>query len=299
MKISIFALVILASSSAATKDASFDGEVYKELDKELDELQTLMKEYENSSEESNLSEDDCPVFTQNPVNNEELTELMLAATKPCGHYKNIGCDYEVIPANIVHPGFHLGNGPDELHFRPYIVQFDIGINQNIKDKVLSSYESWGEGTRGCIGCDQTGEQCLELIVEGGSDATGTGCAGRCGSGCLGAGYAKDCMKHDVCATYKALIQRNSFDVMDGDGMCYDPDCGDEAAQTVHNCFIDNWGLDTPITCERENFDNRNARGRWSTPTYHYSSKFDSCGNYQNWNNGQGFPDKEKITNPYD
>ena len=118
---------------------------------------------------------------------------MLAATKPCGHYKNIGCDYEVIPANIVHPG----DGPGELHFRPYIVQFDIGINQNIKDKVLSSYESWGEGTRGCIGCDQTGEQCLELIVEGGSDANGYGCIGKCGSCNNPSGYAKDCMKHDV------------------------------------------------------------------------------------------------------
>eukprot|EP00548_Thalassiothrix_antarctica_P000361 CAMPEP_0194129600 /NCGR_PEP_ID=MMETSP0152-20130528/816_1 /TAXON_ID=1049557 /ORGANISM="Thalassiothrix antarctica, Strain L6-D1" /LENGTH=75 /DNA_ID=CAMNT_0038823877 /DNA_START=74 /DNA_END=298 /DNA_ORIENTATION=+ len=53
MKIAILALFILASSAAATKDASFDLEVYNELDKELDELQTLMKEYENSAEESN------------------------------------------------------------------------------------------------------------------------------------------------------------------------------------------------------------------------------------------------------
>lgn len=118
---------------------------------------------------------------------------MIAATKPCGHYKRIGCDYEVIPANIVYPG----DGPGELNYKPYIVQFDIGINQNIKDKVLSSYKSWGEGFRGCIGCDQTGEQCLELIVKGGSDATG-GCAGKCGSGCIIAGgHNKDCMKHDV------------------------------------------------------------------------------------------------------
>jgi len=53
MKIAIVPLFILASSAVATKDASFDREVYKELDNELDELQTLMKEYENLAEFNN------------------------------------------------------------------------------------------------------------------------------------------------------------------------------------------------------------------------------------------------------
>lgn len=78
-------------------------------------------------------------------------------------------------------------------------------------------------------------------------------------------------------------------------MCYGPDCGDEAAQTVHNCFIGNWFFDTPITCERENFDNKNARGEWSIVTNFMKSP---CGNFKNWNNGQGIPDKDRIRNPY-
>jgi len=294
MKIAIVPLFILASSAVATKDASFDREVYKELDNELDELQTLMKEYENSSEESNSSKiDHCPVFTQNPDKNEDLAKRMIAATKPCGYYRNIGCTYEVIPANVVYPG----EGPGELQYRPYIVQFDIGINQNIKNQVLSSYSSWGKGKRGCIGCGQTGEQCLEIIVKGGSDATG-GCAGKCGPGCsiFGAGYAKDCMKHDVCATYKALKQRNSFSFGEDDGYCYDPDCGDEAAQAIHNCFIANWGKDTPMICNRELFNKKNAYAWWSHATKGFTEG--DCGNFQNWNSGQGIPDKGKIRNPY-
>jgi hypothetical protein len=146
--------------------------------------------------------DKCPIFTKDPKNgNTELGKKMIAATKPCGYYQSQGCSYEVIPANIVHPGEGVG----DLDFKPYIVQFDIGVNPNIKDKVLNDHKNFKKTKRECIGCDSPGETCLEIIVEGNSGATG-GCAGKCGAGCVvGAGWAKDCMKHDVVSIHHFLF----------------------------------------------------------------------------------------------
>jgi len=236
---------------------------------------------------------DCPVFTKNPENDFGLQQRMLKATQPCGYYKNTQkCNYEVITQNVVHPGEGVG----DLDFKPYIVQFDIGVHKNIFSRVTTDHRNFGGTKRDFIG--SSGEQCLEIIVTGNSGATG-GCAGKCGSGCvIGAGWAKDCMKHDVCATYKALRQIGSYKFGKDDGFCYDPDCGDEAASTVFNCYIDNtWPFpDTPITCERGNFNNKNAYGAWS-----YSVNImdeGPCWNFINWANGQGLPDKNRIDNPY-
>ena len=139
----------------------------------------------------------CPVFHQNPDGHEQLSQQMIDAALPCGTYRGRGCNYEVIPANVDHPG----EGPGDLDFKPYIVQFDIGPHKNIKQHVQWEHWDWvthksGKG-RPCIGCDNESETCLEIIVQGNSAATG-GCAGKCGTGCVvGAGWAKDCMKHDV------------------------------------------------------------------------------------------------------
>ena len=136
----------------------------------------------------------CPVFEQNPVGHGRLTQQMINAALKCGSYQDRGCNYEVIPPNRVHPG----EGPGDLDFKPYIVQFDIGVHANLKNKVEGDHQRWGKG-QPCIGCKpEGGETCLELIVKGNSAATGTGCAGKCGIGCIqGSGWAKDCMKHDV------------------------------------------------------------------------------------------------------
>merc|ERR1712238_637903 len=231
----------------------------------------------------------CPVFREHPLKYSHfLRERMVGATKPCGYYER-DCNYEVIPANKVHPGEGVG----DLECKPYIVQFDIGINPNIRQRVVNDHTNFVGTKRDRIGMDS--EQCLEIIVEGCSAATG-GCAGKCGSGCLGAGYAKGCMKHDVCTTYKALRQIGSYDFAKDDGFCYDPDCGDEAASTVFNCYINDWGQDTPITCEKRNFSNKNAYGHWS---YSVNFKdFGPCWNFVNWASGQGLPDKNKIRNPF-
>lgn len=121
---------------------------------------------------------------------------MLEATHPCGYYQCQGCSYPVIPHNVVHPG----EGPGELGFDPYIVQFDIGIHPNLEQRVGTDHKNYhGTHKRERLRKDK-GEECLEIIVRGGSAVTG-GCAGRCGSGCLGSGYAKDCMKHDVVSIF--------------------------------------------------------------------------------------------------
>lgn len=221
---------------------------------------------------------------------------MIAATKPCGTYKELNCPYEVIAANRDHPG----EGAGDLDFKPYIVQFDIGVHRNIKAKV----ESTADKGHPCIGCSAGedgepytgGEQCKELIVKGNSDVSG-GCAGKCGPGCIvGAGWAKDCLKHDVCVSYKSLVLGGTA-WEDDDGFCYDIDCGDEAAQTILNCYIDDWGTDTPITCDKSNFDKDDyAYGYWSHSTKFFSEG--PCGNFVNWSSGQGLPDKSKISNPY-
>ena len=112
---------------------------------------------------------------------------------PCGTYED-KCkhkNYEVIRANVDYPG----EGKGDMDFKPYIVQFDIGVHSKIKDKVEATSE---KGQTPLNAGTISGEQCLELIVKGGSMISG-GCAGKCGSGCskLSGGYAKDCLKHDV------------------------------------------------------------------------------------------------------
>ena len=134
-----------------------------------------------------------------------------------------------------------------------------------------------------------------MLVVGGSDIHG-GCAGKCGS--TGAGYAKDCLKHDVCATFKA-IQQNDFDR--NDGFCYDEDCGDETAQTVLNCFIGRFGpFDKDVVYDKSVLDSdMNAYGWWSYITYGSGFAEGTCYNFDSWVNEQGLPDKDRIANSFE
>lgn len=106
------------------------------------------------------------------------------------------------------------------------------------------------------------------------------------------------MKHDMCTAYKALIQRDSVDWSADDGFCYDIDCGDEAAQTVLNCWIEkSWAWDRSITCERSNFSDPKAYGQWIYATNIVNEG--PCHNFVSWSSGQGLPDKIRIRNPYE
>ena len=94
-----------------------------------------------------------------------------------------------------------------------------------------------------------------------------------------------------------MKQRATHGWHDADGFCYDEDCGDEAAQTILNCYINDWGPDTPIICNKNTFDrNRYAYGHWSYATGFMSEG--PCDNFIYWANGQGLPDKKRIRNPY-
>jgi hypothetical protein len=234
----------------------------------------------------------CPVFREYPFDNELLRQQMLDAAMPCGHYKAAGCTYEIIPPNIDHPGSGLG----EVQFKPYIVQFDIGIHWRLKDEVAKAHGDWGQGFP-CIGCESQSETCLELIIEAGSDATGH-CAGKCGLACLlGAGYAKDCLKHDTCIAYKALKLNEDWGAYD-DGFCYDTDCGDEAAQAILNCFLSKpWMIDDGIVCDAELFStDERAYGHWSESRFMPGFNVGPCNNFEDWNNGQGIPNADQIDN---
>lgn len=235
-----------------------------------------------------------PVFRDFPFDNSAIRQLMLDAAKPCGHYQAAGCDFELIPSNVVHPG----SGPGEIQFKPYIVQFDIGTHWRLKEKVNSAQNDWGGGFP-CIGCEEESETCMEIIIEAGSDATGY-CAGKCGSACLiGTGYAKDCLKHDTCIAYKALVLSEDWGAYD-DGFCYDPDCGDEAAQAIMNCYIDrSWWPNESIICDEKVFDSdERTYGHWSESRYTPGFDEGPCNNFEEWINGQGIPDNDQIDNSF-
>ena len=249
--------------------------------------------YHNQASERDTPDSNCPLFVAGPTGNPALKQAMIDATQPCGYYKQLGCDYKVIPANVVYPGEGVG----DLAYKPYIVQFDIGVHSSIKDKVLNSLEQW-DGDVPCIGCEEESETCLEIIVEGGSDATG-GCAGKCGSGCsiIGGGYAKDCLKHDVCTMYKAIHLGIVSDY--NYGFCFDPDCGDEAAQTIMNCYlVIRWWRDRNIICDQSGMSRDSKQyGHWSP----LGSTFveGHCWNFRDWASGQGIPNGNQIRNDYD
>lgn len=238
----------------------------------------------------------CPVLSNYPENDDEI-KTFVDAFKPCGHYANLGCPYEVIPPSVTHPG----SGPGELEFIPYITQFDVGLHQTVNG--LRKQAS-GDQMDNFIGTPNKGETCMEAIVQANDskyDATLGGCAGKCGVGCSGAGWAKDCLKHDICVTYKNFmlnptLTSSNVEENQPTGFCDDLDCGDEAAQTVMNCFSERrWRPDKNIVCDKRGFEeNQKAFGRWSFAIKLYNEG--SCNNYVSWARGQGIPDDSQIRN---
>jgi len=236
----------------------------------------------------------CPVLSNYPENDGEI-ETFMDAFKPCGHYANLRCPYEVISASVTYPG----SGPGELEFIPYITQFDVGLHRTVN----GLREEASDGQRNNFIGPPDKETCMEAIVQandGRYDATLAGCAGRCGPGCKGAGWAKDCLKHDICVTYKNFMLNptlTSSNVGENqpNGFCDDLDCGDEAAQTVMNCYSERrWRKDENILCDKQEFEeNQKAFGRWS-----YAIRWvdGTCNKYVSWARGQGIPDNSQIRN---
>ena len=97
-------------------------------------------------------------------------------------------------------------------------------------------------------------------------------------------------------------KNNNVPFGQADGFCYDPDCGDEAASSIFNCFIGvSLSSDKPITCEKHNMVHH-SYGHWSHVTNFVPEVlFDEgpCWNFINYKNGQGMPNKNMIDNPYE
>ena len=99
----------------------------------------------------------------------------------------------------------------------------------------------------------------------------------------------------VSPTRLLSVVMNNWDY--DDGFYNNINCGDEAAQTVMECYDSvSWGFDTPLTCRSENFDSDPDvfEDLW------YISFFSGpCFNFRDWCSRQGIPNRNQINNPYD
>lgn len=254
--------------------------------------------------------------------------------KPCGWYK-ANCeqlaDVQVLEANVVYPPNQdfLGTGllEDLQPDMNYIVQFDVGIHPSgpaTNDETYSRYFQDGGvwPLEGGIDLDDPnysagegyvlGETCLETHAQAGPDGYGDwgdlhgsnyGCMGKCGGGCMGAGYARDCMKHDVCSAFKTVAQGQA-----AEGFCMDVDCGDEAMQSTTHCRVPipeipgsafplPEGLTIGVTCRESDFENSTeytvdaeltiAAELWNVVRPDQAEA--ACFLWTGWEKGQGAP----------
>lgn len=196
--------------------------------------------------------------------------------KPCGFYGSKCTDLFTVERGVTYPGndeaFDPKCGTD------YIVQFDIGLNPNVHDidGSISIREQLGFGSgETCLevvvtDCDDWGNLGIDALPSGGYDKMG-----RCGAGALGVGDAMDCLKHDVCSAFKSAVIEGP-----ATGFCDDPDCGDEAAQTLFNCKSKQ--TDEPTTCHCDG----STTGSWSTISHVFGG---NCKAYKGCDKGQGIP----------
>lgn len=231
----------------------------------------------------------------------------LDAARPCGTLSSICPDLPVVEANKDYPGGGVGA---VVPNQDYIVQFDVGLHpvvaRDIFKRRLKEFES-------CVHCPQFEERCLEMIVTGGAmwgdlgigalGAKAYDCMGGCGAGCstqFSATHkdmgALDCLKHDVCSAWKSVATGEPTR-----GFCHDPDCGDEAAMTIFNCwrgwrFFGALGgsrggpFSEPAVCEPD----PQVTGCWSHSGWFTQGR---CKAFQGWERGQGIPDPDPFRGP--
>ncbi len=235
----------------------------------------------------NEGQETCPEkFFLNPSDTERNTFLL--QFKPCGWYAEhcgkqkfrqwFGDQYNdnAIEANVCYPDF----GKRDLDEGVQLVQFDTGLDRstyeaylNLEDEAKFEYllddldvygdqdnmsgrfldfTNTGDWTSPKI---KFGESCIETFVKTNDDwgkigglKNVYGCMGNCGTGCQSLGRGRDCLKHDVCSFFKSYALQQ-----DAKGFCKDIDCGDEAAQTVINCWVRNQKKFLPdyrVSCDR-------------------------------------------------
>lgn len=213
---------------------------------------------------------------------------ILAKVKPCGTYAGI-CKLPVAEAGKVYPSDTLGKVSQGQH---YVVQFDVGLHPNVKGVTLTAIK------RDLLGLPKgAGETCLEGIVAGGAHWGNLGMEllgskdfdsmGKCGQSQNG---TYNCMQHHMCAAYKM-----SKTGLNTQGFCGDPDCGDEAAQTLFQCWTGFRPQD--LGGDIGDMPKGNAEGAICGPgntvkgRWHHRENIElaSCKAYEGWDRGQGIP----------
>mmetsp|Transcript_13282 Transcript_13282/g.35598 ORF Transcript_13282/g.35598 Transcript_13282/m.35598 type:complete len:330 (+) Transcript_13282:59-1048(+) len=233
---------------------------------------------------------DCEDMYMNSAN-------LLAAVLPCGSYDRCCKDHRKLPSpgdRILRNTDYPGHKDGELYSgTAYLVQFDIGTlaslfidRSSLVFPETHSAEVCLEGVLSIAGWDNDWG---DLGVPG-VDSGAYNCMGRCGSGCWPAtGYAKDCAKHDLCSAWKSQMIGKP-----AGGFCEDPDCGDEAAQTIYGCrrsYIPWWkriGRRRAAICNSCSEPDR-THGAWSMARQFMDEG--NCGRFLGCAGGAGLDDE--------
>eukprot|EP00929_Paragymnodinium_shiwhaense_P056940 TRINITY_DN2849_c0_g1_i2.p1 TRINITY_DN2849_c0_g1~~TRINITY_DN2849_c0_g1_i2.p1 ORF type:complete len:365 (-),score=38.70 TRINITY_DN2849_c0_g1_i2:231-1325(-) len=226
----------------------------------------------------------------------------LDKVKPCGTLSSLCTDIPLVEANKDYPGGGVGA---VRPLQDYVVQFDIGVDAAVAKEHAYSEDSF-------LPAVSSGELCMEVVVTGGAmwgnlgvtnvSAKAYDCMGGCGAGCSTPGRtaddvgALDCLKHDVCSAWKSVSREAPTT-----GFCDDPDCGDEAAMSIFNCWhgfrlFGSLGgsrrgpFAEPAICSRED----NTKGCWNHGGWFTKGR---CKVFQGWAKGQGIPDPHPFRSP--
>lgn len=233
----------------------------------------------------------------------------LEKARPCGELASLCTDIPLVEANRDYPGGGVGA---VVPGQDYLVQFDIGLHEAVARDILGrAFREIGT----CLSCPRFEELCLEIVVTGDANWGNLGnlslglkpnaydCMGGCGHGCQVPGRlredigALDCLKHDVCSAWKSVRSGRATN-----GYCHDPDCGDEAAMAIFNCWR-GWRLfgsvgsnsagpfSIPAVCDP---DDRSVKGCWNHGGWFTKGR---CKVFQGWNKGQGIPDPHPLRSP--
>lgn len=235
----------------------------------------------------------------------------LSKVQPCGNLSLRCIDIPLVHANTDYPGGGIGAViPDQ----DYVVQFDVGLHPAVAREVMRQRLREFDSCVNCPVFEDFRETCLEVVVTGGAMWGDLGlrdvpkgaynCMGGCGIGCVGAigktrqdVGALDCLKHDVCSAWKSAHLGRKIG-----GYCHDPDCGDEAAMAIFNCWrgfrlfgsVGGSGkgpFSEPAVC---NADDTSIRGCWSHGGWFTEGR---CKVFQGRAKGQGIPDPHPFRSP--
>lgn len=228
----------------------------------------------------------------------------LEKVRPCGNWSTLCTDLPLVEANRDYPGG--GAAGAVVLDQDYVVQFDVGLHRSVARQILKRRFKEIDS---CLGCPKFGETCLEVVVTGGAMWGDLGvpgvkpkaynCMGHCGVGCAGNKVVKikddvgalDCLKHDLCSAWKSVRIGTP-----ARGYCHDPDCGDEGAMAIFNCWRGfrlfgqvgghrNGPLAISAVCDNT------TKGSWSHCGWLTPGR---CKVFQGWEKGQGIPDPGRF-----